>query len=107
MRVLMHNTQEEVLEQSQQCEDHVGRCHTEAREKGREGVFVMRRGHMVIWKQGRGRNRLRLYCAVPVNPTDLVTETFEPVGITFHPVAASMSHDCTPNAIVLFDHRVP
>ncbi|KAG0633359.1 hypothetical protein HOY80DRAFT_1013027 [Tuber brumale] len=88
-RVLMHNTQEEVLVQSQKCEDHVGRCHTEAREKGREGVFVMRRGHMVIWKQGRGRNRLRLYCAVPVNPTDLVTETFEPVAYALEDIPAN------------------
>ncbi|PWW79336.1 SET domain-containing protein [Tuber magnatum] len=103
MRVLMQNAEEGVLAQ---CEDHVERFRTEAGGKIWEKVFVMGKGAHGYSGTRRSEEEVRrLYCAVLVNSMTLVTETLDPIGIAFDPLAASINHDCTPNAIILFDGR--
>ncbi|KAG0125111.1 hypothetical protein HOY82DRAFT_165915 [Tuber indicum] len=104
MRVLMQNAEGGVLAQ---CEDHVERFRTEAGGKRWEGVFVMGKGAHGYSRTRRGEGEVRrLYCAVLVNSMTLVTETFDPIGIAFDPLAASINHDCIPNAVMLFNGRI-
>ncbi|RPA98069.1 SET domain-containing protein [Choiromyces venosus 120613-1] len=101
MRVLMQNAEERVLAE---CVGHVDKFQAEG--KRWEVVFIMGKGVHGYSGTKRGEEEVRrLYCAVLVNSITLVTETFDPIGIAFDPLAASINHDCTPNAVMLFSGR--
>ncbi len=44
-----------------------------------------------------------MFDQVLINSLTLVTPVFDPLGISFDTLAASMNHSCDPNAVVVFD----
>ncbi|KAI9760477.1 MAG: hypothetical protein M1835_000157 [Candelina submexicana] len=69
-----------------------------------EGICMMSKGAEMYSGTTLGSFLvLELYCRVLINSMTLVTPVFDPVGISFDPLAASANHSCDPNAVVVFD----
>ncbi|KAI9722594.1 MAG: hypothetical protein M1812_001525 [Candelaria pacifica] len=73
-----------------------------------EEICLMSKGAEMYSGTGLSRESvLELFCRtfaqVLINSLTLVTPVFEPLGISFDPLAAMANHSCDPNAVVVFD----